>query len=186
MGDAGSSIPPDGPTSAQPPTRPNPWAPSRQPVPAAATSVVRLRNSWPRAVERRRMREPRCRCPRRHSRAPGPDVATRPVRRGARRRDRPSGEGATMNERTSVAVAGGGPAGMVLGLLLARAGVEVTVLEKHADFLRDFRGDTVHPSTLTLLDELGLGERFAALPQRRVQQLRGVLDGGTVTIADFT
>jgi 2-polyprenyl-6-methoxyphenol hydroxylase-like FAD-dependent oxidoreductase len=90
------------------------------------------------------------------------------------------------NERTSVAVAGGGPAGMVLGLLLARAGVEVTVLEKHADFLRDFRGDTVHPTTLTLLDELGLGERFAALPQRRVQQLRGVLDGGTVTIADFT
>src|SRR5258708_19466683 len=57
---------------------------------------------------------------------------------------------------------------MVLGLLLARSGVQVTVLEKHGDFLRDFRGDTVHPSTLSLLDELGLGDRFAALPQRRV------------------
>ena len=63
------------------------------------------------------------------------------------------------SERATCVVAGGGPAGMVLGLLLARAGVEVHVLEKHADFLRDFRGDTVHPSTLTLLDELGLGER---------------------------
>ena len=67
-------------------------------------------------------------------------------------------------ERTGCVVVGGGPAGLVLGLLLARAGVAVTVLEKHADFLRDFRGDTVHASTLTLLDELGLGERFAALP----------------------
>ncbi|KGI81711.1 hypothetical protein IL38_09795 [Actinopolyspora erythraea] len=63
---------------------------------------------------------------------------------------------------------GGGPAGMVLGLLLARSGVRVTVLEKHADFLRDFRGDTVHPTTLALLDELGLAERFAELPQRRI------------------
>ena len=76
----------------------------------------------------------------------------------------------TNNERTTCLVVGGGPAGMVLGLLLARAGVEVTVLEKHADFLRDFRGDTVHASTLTLLDELGLGERFAALPQRRLDR----------------
>ncbi|WP_133825319.1 FAD-dependent oxidoreductase [Actinomycetospora succinea] len=74
-------------------------------------------------------------------------------------------------ERTTVCVAGGGPAGMVLGLLLARAGVEVTVLEKHADFLRDFRGDTVHPTTLDLLDELGLGERFAALPQSRLDRI---------------
>ncbi len=72
----------------------------------------------------------------------------------------------TNNERTTCLVVGGGPAGMVLGLLMARAGVEVTVLEKHADFLRDFRGDTVHASTLTLLDELGLGERFAAMPHR--------------------
>jgi 2-polyprenyl-6-methoxyphenol hydroxylase-like FAD-dependent oxidoreductase len=64
-----------------------------------------------------------------------------------------------MSERTTCVVIGGGPAGMVLGLLLARAGVEVSVLEKHGDFLRDFRGDTVHPSTLQLLDELGLGGR---------------------------
>jgi 2-polyprenyl-6-methoxyphenol hydroxylase-like FAD-dependent oxidoreductase len=72
---------------------------------------------------------------------------------------------------TTCCVAGGGPAGMMLGLLLARAGVPVTVLEKHDDFLRDFRGDTVHPSTLALLDELGLGDRFGALPQREVRRL---------------
>jgi 2-polyprenyl-6-methoxyphenol hydroxylase-like FAD-dependent oxidoreductase len=74
---------------------------------------------------------------------------------------------------------------MVLGLLLARAGVEVTVLEKHADFLRDFRGDTVHPSTLTLLDELGLGEAFESVPQRRISSINAMLDGGTITIGNF-
>ncbi|GAA2554364.1 FAD-dependent oxidoreductase [Mycolicibacterium diernhoferi] len=74
-------------------------------------------------------------------------------------------------------VAGGGPAGMMLGLLLARAGVHVTVLEKHPDFLRDFRGDTVHASTLTLLDELGLGESFAAIPHRLIQSLRLSVQG---------
>ncbi len=89
-------------------------------------------------------------------------------------------------ERTTCLVIGGGPAGMVLGLLLARAGVAVTVLEKHADFLRDFRGDTVHASTLTLLDELGLGERFAALPQRRVDRARLQLDQGTVQVGDMS
>lgn len=73
---------------------------------------------------------------------------------------------------TNCAVVGGGPAGMILGLLLARAGVEVTVLEKHADFLRDFRGDTVHPTTLRLLDELGLWERFAELAFSEVRQGR--------------
>lgn len=90
--------------------------------------------------------------------------------------------------RTSCCVVGGGPDGMVLGLLLARCGVEVTVLEKHGDFLRDFRGDTVHPTTLSLLDELGLGEQFAALPQRRVQQVQFPLgpDGQFVTLGDFT
>ncbi|GAB3564202.1 FAD-dependent oxidoreductase [Amycolatopsis endophytica] len=89
-----------------------------------------------------------------------------------------------MTERTTCLVAGGGPAGMILGLLLARAGVEVTVLEKHADFLRDFRGDTVHPSTLRLLDELGLGEKFRKLPQSRMDTVS--LPGPPVlTIADF-
>ncbi|MGQ7297132.1 FAD-dependent oxidoreductase [Quadrisphaera sp. KR29] len=73
--------------------------------------------------------------------------------------------------RTTCAVVGGGPAGVVLGLLLARADVEVTVLEKHADFHRDFRGDTVHPSTLQLLDELGLSERFDALPRSEVRRV---------------
>src|ERR1051325_171085 len=65
-------------------------------------------------------------------------------------------------------IAGGGPAGMMLGYLLARAGVEVVVLEKHADFLRDFRGDTVHPMTLDILDELGLIEEFDALVRGRM------------------
>jgi 2-polyprenyl-6-methoxyphenol hydroxylase-like FAD-dependent oxidoreductase len=89
--------------------------------------------------------------------------------------------------RTTCAIVGGGPAGLVLGLLLARAGVEVTVLEKHADFLRDFRGDTVHPTTLGLLDDLGLFDRFDRLPHSRVSQV--VLPGpeGTeVRIADFS
>ncbi|MFL1430003.1 MULTISPECIES: FAD-dependent oxidoreductase [unclassified Nocardiopsis] len=91
-----------------------------------------------------------------------------------------------MTERTTCLIAGGGPAGIVLGLLLARAGVAVTVLEKHDDFLRDFRGDTVHPSTVRLMDELGLGERFAALPQSPLDRVAFPLGGGrTVTVADF-
>lgn len=72
------------------------------------------------------------------------------------------------SDKTTCLIAGGGPAGMILGLLLARAGVDVTVMEKHADFLRDFRGDTVHASTLRLLDELGLGPRFAQIPHRLI------------------
>ena len=87
---------------------------------------------------------------------------------------------------TTCVVAGGGPAGMMLGLLLARAGIEVTVLEKHGDFLRDFRGDTVHASTIRLLDELGLGEQFRALPQSRLQNFQlPQLDGSFVTLGDF-
>ncbi|MFD0542307.1 FAD-dependent monooxygenase [Streptomyces mexicanus] len=91
-------------------------------------------------------------------------------------------------ERTTCCVVGGGPAGMVLALLLARAGVEVTVLEKHGDFLRDFRGDTVHPSTLALLDDLGLAERFGRLPQRRVTSVQLPLgpDGALVTVSDLS
>ncbi|MFF0145645.1 2-polyprenyl-6-methoxyphenol hydroxylase-like FAD-dependent oxidoreductase [Amycolatopsis sulphurea] len=92
-----------------------------------------------------------------------------------------------MTEHTGCVIVGGGPAGMVAGLLLARAGVEVTVLEKHADFLRDFRGDTVHPSTLTLLDQLGLGEKFNALPHTEVQMVGFPVDGGGVMkIADLS
>lgn len=86
---------------------------------------------------------------------------------------------------TTCVIAGGGPAGMVLGLLLARAGVEVTLLEKHADFLRDFRGDTVHPSTLRLLDDLGLWERFTALPQSRIDHIGIDAGGREVTLVDF-
>jgi 2-polyprenyl-6-methoxyphenol hydroxylase-like FAD-dependent oxidoreductase len=82
-------------------------------------------------------------------------------------------------------IAGGGPAGMMLGLLLARQGVEVVVLEKHGDFLRDFRGDTVHPSTLRLLDELGLADEFLALPHQKVTRLGVTTDDGTYVLADF-
>jgi 2-polyprenyl-6-methoxyphenol hydroxylase-like FAD-dependent oxidoreductase len=87
--------------------------------------------------------------------------------------------------RTTCAIAGGGPAGAVLALLLARAGVEVTLLEKHSDFLRDFRGDTIHPSTLQVLDELGLAEEFHRLPHRKVVSLSVVTDVGTIPMADL-
>jgi 2-polyprenyl-6-methoxyphenol hydroxylase-like FAD-dependent oxidoreductase len=89
-------------------------------------------------------------------------------------------------ERTTVLITGGGPAGVMLGLLLARAGVAVTVLEKHGDFLRDFRGDTVHASTVRLLDELGLGEGFRRLPQSRLANFRiPGPDGELLTLGDF-
>ena len=90
-----------------------------------------------------------------------------------------------MADQTDCCVVGGGPAGMMLGLLLARAGVRVTVLEKHHDFLRDFRGDTVHASTLTLLDELGLGERFAAVPHRVLDRVQVPLASGPVLAVDL-
>ena len=82
-------------------------------------------------------------------------------------------------------IAGCGPAGAMLGLLLARAGVEVLVLEKHADFLRDFRGDTIHPSTLQVMDELDLIDGFLALPHRKTPRLQVMLDQGTFTLGDF-
>src|SRR5437764_7217077 len=92
-----------------------------------------------------------------------------------------------MTERTTCVVVGGGPAGMVLGLLLARAGVEVTVLEKHGDFLRDFRGDTVHPTTMQLLDELGLGEKFAKLPQSHLREIAFPIEADrTVRVGDLS
>ena len=91
-------------------------------------------------------------------------------------------------ERTTCCIVGGGPAGMVLGLLLARSGVEVTVLEKHGDFLRDFRGDTVHPTTLQLLDEIGLADRFEQIPQSRISKIQLPLgpDGDLFTVGDFS
>ena len=87
--------------------------------------------------------------------------------------------------RTSCCVVGGGPAGMMLGLLLARAGVEVTVLEKHGDFLRDFRGDTIHPSTLEVLHELGLLQQFLALPHQEARELGAYVVEQRFPIADF-
>ena len=87
---------------------------------------------------------------------------------------------------TQCCIAGGGPAGMMLGLLLARAGVDVLVLEKHADFLRDFRGDTIHPSTLEVMHELGLLEDLLKLPHQKTPQLQGYFGGLALTIADFS
>lgn len=83
-------------------------------------------------------------------------------------------------------IAGGGPAGMMLGYLLARAGVNVGVFEKHGDFLRDFRGDTVHPSTLEIMYELGLLEKFLERPHNKVERLPAVIGGETIQFIDFT
>src|SRR6516164_5658518 len=90
------------------------------------------------------------------------------------------------NLQTRCVIAGGGPAGMMAGYLLALAGVPVAVLEKHADFNRDFRGDTIHPSTLELMHELGLLDEFLAQPHQEVRELRAVVNGQTVRVADLT
>jgi 2-polyprenyl-6-methoxyphenol hydroxylase-like FAD-dependent oxidoreductase len=87
---------------------------------------------------------------------------------------------------TQCCIAGGGPAGMMLGYLLARAGVDVVVLEKHADFLRDFRGDTIHPSTLELMHELGLLDEFLRLPHFNIERLGADIGDTRVYVADFT
>lgn len=86
---------------------------------------------------------------------------------------------------TCCCIAGGGPAGMMLGLLLARAGVQVVVLEKHADFLRDFRGDTVHPSTLQVMHELGLLDKFLTRPHDEIHELRGMVGDTELVLANF-
>lgn len=83
-------------------------------------------------------------------------------------------------------IVGGGPAGMMLGFLLARAGIDTIVLEKHADFLRDFRGDTIHPSTLQAMDDLGFLDEFLALPHQEVRQLSAMVGDETFTLADFS
>ena len=87
---------------------------------------------------------------------------------------------------TGCCIVGGGPAGMMLGFLLARAGIEVAVLEKHGDFLRDFRGDTIHPSTLELMNELGLLNEFLRLPHQEARTLTARFAGVEFTVADFT
>jgi len=87
---------------------------------------------------------------------------------------------------TRCCIAGGGPAGMMLGFLLARAGVDVVVLEKHADFFRDFRGDTIHPSTLELMLELGLLEEFLKLPHQKVERLTAQIGDARVRMVDLT
>ena len=93
-----------------------------------------------------------------------------------------------MSENISVqcCITGGGPAGMMLGLLLARAGVSVLVLDKHRDFLRDFRGDTLHPSTLEIIHELGLLERFLRLPHQKVSRINARFGDLEFTVADFS
>ncbi|QDO96996.1 FAD-dependent oxidoreductase [Ferrovibrio terrae] len=94
-------------------------------------------------------------------------------------------ESATPTARTTVCISGGGPAGMMLGLLLARAGIHVTVLEKHQDFFRDFRGDTIHTSTLELMRELGLLEDFLRLPHHKVHSIGGSFSGESITFGEF-
>src|SRR5258706_2298237 len=88
--------------------------------------------------------------------------------------------------RTQICVVGGGPAGMVLGLLLARSGLDVVVIEQHKVFLRDFRGDTVHPSTLEIMYELGLLEEFLQRPHQELRELSGTIGGVPVKLADFS
>src|SRR5260370_17113674 len=88
--------------------------------------------------------------------------------------------------RTRWVIVGGGPAGMMAGYLLARAGVGVVVLEKHSDFNRDFRGDTIHPSTLELMHELGLLDEFLKLPHQEFARLRGIFNGHIPAIPDFS
>jgi 2-polyprenyl-6-methoxyphenol hydroxylase-like FAD-dependent oxidoreductase len=89
-------------------------------------------------------------------------------------------------DRVTCVIAGGGPAGIMLGLLLARAGVAVMVLEKHRDFLRDFRGDTIHPSTLQIMYELGVLDAFLARAHQEVRELRGIIGRSEISLADFT
>src|SRR5215469_6433346 len=120
--------------------------------------------------------QPRCAAALRQKGGPGIDL-----RRG------PIGWRSGMESiSTTVAIAGGGPAGMMLGLLLARAGIDVVVLEKHKDFLRDFRGDTIHPSTLEIISELGLIERFLQRSHQEAREISAEIGKESFRIADFS
>ncbi|WP_210488747.1 FAD-dependent oxidoreductase [Microvirga antarctica] len=100
--------------------------------------------------------------------------------------DLPALAAVTTTDKTRCCIVGGGPAGMMLGLLLARAGVEVLVLEKHVDFLRDFRGDTIHPSTLEVLHELGILDEFLTRPHQEAQTVSLTVGGTPMVLGDFS
>jgi 2-polyprenyl-6-methoxyphenol hydroxylase-like FAD-dependent oxidoreductase len=95
-------------------------------------------------------------------------------------------QGASGDITTRCCIVGGGPAGLMLGFLLARAGIDVTILEKHADFLRDFRGDTIHPSTLEVMGELGLLDELLAIPHGEAHHIDVEIGPDHVTMADFS
>src|ERR1700751_1119914 len=117
-----------------------------------------------------------------HSALRFPESASPPIRELTM----PADSTAIEQIRTTCCIVGGGPAGMMLGFLLARAGIKTVVLEKHQDFLRDFRGDTIHPPTLELMHELGLLPALLKLTHNKVRHLRGVIGTTSVQIADFT
>src|SRR5580693_3020201 len=118
-----------------------------------------------------------------------PEFAQIPEPTQTARRDAGNAEEAAMNDTivsTRCCIAGGGPAGMMAGFLLARAGVDVIVLEKHKDFLRDFRGDTIHPSTLELMHELGLLEKFLTRKHTEVREILVEIGKEAFVVGDFT
>jgi 2-polyprenyl-6-methoxyphenol hydroxylase-like FAD-dependent oxidoreductase len=113
------------------------------------------------------------------------DPASARVRNGRAHADAPSGARRPSGYDAHCCIVGGGPAGMILALLLARAGVPVALLEEHEDFERDFRGDTIHPSTMELMDELGLAERLLDVPHTKIDTLTFQAPSGPVTLADL-
>src|SRR5229473_7354031 len=117
---------------------------------------------------------------------PAATVAPREYRRNVQSFNRVGGHMGANTLTTKCCIVGGGPAGMMLGYLLARAGVDVVLLEKHADFLRDFRGDTIHPSTLELTYELGLLEKFLQRPHDEVPHLNAWIGESRLRLADST